>query len=57
MTISSATFVWYVSTLGEGEFFQPSTWDGADPGFGSAVIILVGLIGVWWLWKKVPARY
>ena len=56
MTFSSATFVWYASTLGEGEFFQPSTWDGADPGFGSATIILVGLIGVWWLWKKVPAR-
>ena len=56
MTISSATFVWYVSTLGEGDYFDPSSWNGADPGFGSATIILVGLIGVWWLWKKVPAR-
>ena len=56
MTISSATFVWYVSTLGEGEYTDPSSWNGADPGFGAATILLVGLIGVWWLWKKVPAR-
>ena len=56
MTISSATFVWYVSTLGEGEYTEPSSWNGADPGFGAATILLVGLIGVWWLWKKVPTR-
>lgn len=56
MTISSATFVWYVSTLGEGEYNDPSSWNGADPGFGAATILLVGLIGVWWLWKKVPTR-
>jgi len=56
MTISSATFVWYVSTLGEGEYFDPSTWDGADPGFGAATILLVGLIGVWWVRKRVPSR-
>ena len=56
MTISSATFVWYVSTLGEGEYTDPSSWNGADPGFGAATILLVGLIGVWWLWKKVPTR-
>ena len=27
-----------------------------DPGFGQVTIGLFWLIGVWWLWKKVPAR-
>ena len=56
MSGSSAIFVWYVSTLGSGEFFDPSSWDGADPGFGSISIALVGLIGVWYVLKKVQIR-
>lgn len=27
-----------------------------DPGYGQATIALVWAVGVWWLWKKVPAR-
>ena len=56
MTVSSATFVWYVSTLGEGTVANPSTWDGADPGYGAATILFVGCIGVWWLYAKVETR-
>jgi hypothetical protein len=56
MTFSSATFVWYVSTLGDGQFTDPSSWNGADPGYGSVTILLVGMIGVWWLYAKVKTR-
>ena len=56
MTFSSATFVWYVSTLGDGQFTDPSSWNGADPGYGSVTILLVGMIGVWWLYAKVKIR-
>ena len=56
MTMFSATFVWYVSTLGDGDIFDPSTWNGADPGYGSITILLVGLIGIWWLYAKVETR-
>ena len=56
MTMSSATFVWYVSTLGDGMVTDPSSWTGADPGYGAATIILVGSIGVWWLYAKVETR-
>ena len=56
MTITSAVFVWYVSTLGDGMFSDPSSWDGADPGFGSITIILVGMVGVWYVASKVTTR-
>ena len=56
MSIMSAVFVWYVSTLGDGVFFEPSSWDGADPGFGSITIILVGIVGVWYVASKVSVR-
>jgi uncharacterized membrane protein YbaN (DUF454 family) len=56
MTFSSATFVWYVSTLGDGQFTDPGSWNGADPGYGSVTILLVGMIGVWWLYAKVKTR-
>jgi uncharacterized membrane protein YbaN (DUF454 family) len=56
MTLISTTFVWYISTLGDGEVMDPSTWDGADPGYGAATIIVAGLIGVWWLYAKVKTR-
>jgi len=56
MTTFSATFVWYVSTLGEGSVTSPDSWNGADPGYGAATIIVVGLIGIWWLYAKVETR-
>jgi len=56
MTSISTTFVWYISTLGDGEVMEPSTWDGADPGYGSVTIIIAGLIGVWWIYAKVQTR-
>lgn len=56
MAVSSAIFVWYVSTLGNGAFSDPSSWNGADPGFGSLTIILVGILGVWYVATKVRTR-
>ena len=56
MALLSAMFVWYVSTLGEGSWFDPSTWDGADPGFGAVTIIIVGLLGVWYVGARVRTR-
>ena len=56
MYLSSAYFVWLVSTKGDGELSDPSSWNGADPGFGSATIIFVGLIGTWYVLFKVKSR-
>jgi hypothetical protein len=56
MTSLSAYFVWHVSTRGEGVLTNPTTWNGADPGFGAGTIILVGIIGVWYVGFKVPTR-
>ena len=56
MTLFSTTFVWYISTLGDGEVMDPSTWNGADPGYGAVTIIVAGMIGVWWLYAKVKTR-
>jgi len=56
MSTTSAIFVWYVSTLGDGRFWDPSSWNGADPGFGSITIILVGIVGIWYVGAKVRTR-
>ena len=56
MTSLSAYFVWYVSTKGDGELFDLSSWDGADPGYGAITIIIVGLIGIWYIIFKVSSR-
>ncbi len=56
MTVTSAIFVWYVSTLGEGEMIKPDSWDGADPGYGVITILIAGMVGVWWLYAKVKTR-
>ena len=56
MSTSSAVFVWYVSTLGEGMLSEPSSWNGADPGFGALTIILVGILGVLYVATKVRTR-
>jgi hypothetical protein len=56
MTSVSAYFVWYVSTRGDGFLWNPSTWNGPDPGFGAGAIILVGLIGIWYVQAQVNSR-
>ena len=56
MSSASAYFVWFVSTKGNGELMSPSSWDGADPGFGAGTIFLVGLIGVWYVISRVKSR-
>ena len=56
MSSFSAYFVWYVSTKGKGELMDPSSWNGKDPGFGAATIIIVGLIGVCYIMFRVRTR-
>ena len=56
MASISAYFVWLVSTKGDGVLSDPSSWNGADPGFGAGTVILVGLIGVWYVGFRVPTR-
>ena len=56
MSLFSAYFVWLVSTKGDGVLQDPSSWNGADPGFGSATIIFVGLIGIWYVLLQVKSR-
>ena len=56
MTSLSSYFVWYVSTKGEGTIGEPSSWNGPDPGFGAASIILVGLLGMLYVGFKVQSR-
>ena len=56
MSSASAYFVWYVSTKGDGEWNDMSSWNGADPGFGTATIILVGIAGLWYVGMKVLTR-
>ena len=56
MTAFSTTFVWYISTLGDGKILDPSTWNGADPGYGAVTIILVGLFGMFYVATRVRIR-
>ena len=56
MSAISAYFVWAVSTRGTGSLGAPSSWDGADPGFGAVTVIVVGLIGIWYVGFRVPTR-
>lgn len=56
MVSISSYFVWEVSVRGDGSLMDPSTWNGADPGFGPVTILLVGLIGIWYVSTKVPTR-
>ncbi|MFL2493843.1 MAG: YbaN family protein [Candidatus Thalassarchaeum sp.] len=56
MASISAYFVWFVSTRGDGILSDPSSWNGADPGFGAGTVILVGLIGMWYVGFRVPTR-
>ena len=56
MSLISATFVWYVSTLGSGRYTDPSSWDGADPGFGATTILIVGIFGMTYVGMMVQSR-
>ena len=56
MTSISAYFVWLVSTKGNGLLADPSSWNGADPGFGAGTVILVGLFGMWYVGFRVRTR-
>ncbi|MDP6906595.1 MAG: YbaN family protein [Candidatus Thalassarchaeaceae archaeon] len=56
MTSISTYFVWAVSTKGDGVLMDPSSWNGADPGYGSATILVVGIIGIWYVASKVRTR-
>jgi hypothetical protein len=56
MASISAYFVWLVSTKGDGVLTDPSSWNGADPGFGSGTVILAGVIGMWYVGFRVPTR-
>ena len=56
MASISAYFVWLVSTKGDGVLTDPSSWNGADPGFGAGTVILVGMIGMWYVGFQVPTR-
>jgi hypothetical protein len=56
MTGLSSYFVWHVSTKGDGVWNDVSSWNGADPGFGGATILLAGIIGVWYVAMKVKTR-
>jgi uncharacterized membrane protein YbaN (DUF454 family) len=56
MSSFSAYFVWFVSTKGDGVLRNPSSWTGPDPGFGSATILFVGLIGIWYVLSQVKSR-
>ena len=56
MSFSSAYFVWHVSTKGGGNLAVPSSWDGADPGYGAVSILFVGLLGVWYILFRVKSR-
>jgi len=56
-SLLSAYGVWAVSVRGdEGRLFEPASWTGADPGFGPATVLVVGLIGVWFILGKVRTR-
>ncbi len=56
MSTASAIFVWFVSTLGSGDISEPSSWDGADPGFGALTIMLVGVFGMFYVATRVRIR-
>ena len=55
-TLLSAYGVWAVSVRGDGDLLHPSTWNGADPGFGPATVLAAGLVGVWFILIQVRTR-
>ena len=52
MTIMSSIFVFVLSTLGNGDVFDYTSWDGKDEyALGSLAILISGLIGVLYIYK------
>jgi len=35
---------------------HPSTWNGADSGFGPVTVLAAGLVGVWFILIQVRTR-
>ena len=56
MTLLILYGVWAVSTRGDGSLFDYSTWNGADPAMGPLTILIVGIIGVWYVLTRVRTR-
>ena len=56
MSAISAYLVWLVSTKGDWVFTDPSSWNGADPGYGYGTILIVGLVGILYIIFKVRGR-
>ena len=53
----SAYLVWHVSTKGDGELFDRSSWSGADQhAFGSITILVVGALGILYVATMVKSR-
>ena len=57
MVSASSYFVWFVSTKGDGDLFNPPTWNGADQhAFGSITILFVGILGMLYVAMMVKSR-
>ena len=57
MTALSSFFIFLLSTLGDGEIFDPLSWNGKDEyAFGSITILLLGLIGIYYVYRSIKLR-
>ena len=57
MTTTSAYFVWYVSTRGDGTLMDLSSWNGADNNaYGAITILFVGILGMAYVLSMVKSR-
>jgi len=57
MSTISAYFVWFVSTKGDGDLHNPSSWNGADEyAMGAFTILFVGFIGILYISIRVKTR-
>ena len=56
MSVTSSYFVFLVSTVKGGDLTNPPSWKGRDPGFGAGTILVVGLVGVWYVLSRVKSR-
>jgi uncharacterized membrane protein YbaN (DUF454 family) len=52
MTVLSSFFVFSLSTLGNGDIFDHSSWNGTDEyALGSVAIIIFGIIGILYIYR------
>ena len=57
MTALSSFFTFLLSTLGDGEIFDPLSWNGKDEyAFGSITILLLGFIGIYYIYTSIKLR-